>query len=136
MQAAAKHMIKADKGGAIVNISSIESIVPAFGHAHYAASKAGAIMLGKSAALEFSQYNILVKAVSTSLINLPNLDKDWPEGVERFLNRVPLQRIGEVEDIADDAVPIGPESQGGHHQLEEVHRRRIADDHLARRGAQ
>ena len=101
MQAAAKHMIKADKGGAIVNISSIESIVPAFGHAHYAASKAGAIMLGKSAALEFSQYNILVKAVSTSLINLPNLDKDWPEGVERFLNRVPLQRIGEVEDIAD-----------------------------------
>ncbi len=110
MQAAAKCMIKADKGGAIVNISSIESIVPAFGHAHYAASKAGGIMLSKSAALEFSQHNIRVNAVSPSLINRPNLDKDWPEGVERFMNRVPLQRIGEVEDIADACLFLSSEA--------------------------
>jgi NAD(P)-dependent dehydrogenase (short-subunit alcohol dehydrogenase family) len=101
MQTAAKRMIRAGKGGAIVNISSIESMIPAYGHAHYAASKAGVVMLGKSAALEFGSHDIRVNSVSPSLINRPNLAQEWPEGVDRFLNRVPLRRIGEVEDIAD-----------------------------------
>jgi NAD(P)-dependent dehydrogenase (short-subunit alcohol dehydrogenase family) len=58
-------------------------------------------MFGKTAALELGPHNIRVNAVSPSLINRPNLAQDWPEGVERFLKRVPLGRIGEVEDIAD-----------------------------------
>ncbi len=100
-QAAAKRMIKAGKSGAIVNIGSIEAVNPSAGHSHYTAAKAGVIMFGKTAALELGPHNIRINAVSPSLINRPNLAQDWPEGVERFLKRVPLGRIGEVEDIAD-----------------------------------
>lgn len=100
-QTAAKRMIQAGKGGAIVNIGSIEAVNPAAGHAHYSAAKAGVIMFGKTAALELGPHNIRVNAVSPSLINRPNLAQDWPEGVERFLQQAPLGRIGEVEDIAD-----------------------------------
>ena len=39
-------------GGAIVNISSIEGLQPAFDHSHYAASKAAVIMHTRAAALE------------------------------------------------------------------------------------
>lgn len=100
-QAAAQQMVAAGKGGAIVNIGSIEGINPAAGHSHYTASKAGVAMFGMTAALELGPHNIRVNTVSPGLINSPVLPTDWPEGVARFLNRVPLGRVGEPEDIAD-----------------------------------
>jgi len=100
-QAAARQMIKAGKGGSIVNIGSIEGINPAAGHTHYAASKAGVAMFGMNAALELGKYNIRVNTVSPGLINAPALPTAWPEGLERWLNRCPLGRVGEPEDVAD-----------------------------------
>lgn len=100
-QTAAKRMIDADRSGAIVNISSIEYTIPAAGHAHYAASKAGVVMFGKSAALPLSKHDIRVNAVSPALFDRPGLAQQWPEGVARFMDSVLLKRVGEVDDIAD-----------------------------------
>ena len=88
-------------GGAVVNIASIEGVDPAAGHGHYAASKAGLIMLTKSCALEFGSHGIRVNAVSPGLIDRDGLQQDWPEGVARWLARAPLECLGTPNDVAD-----------------------------------
>jgi NAD(P)-dependent dehydrogenase (short-subunit alcohol dehydrogenase family) len=97
-QAAVKHM---DRGGAIVNIASISGIEPAFNHAHYCSSKAAVIMLTRAAALELGPRRIRVNAVAPGLIWRDGLDKNWPEGLARWLAHVPLGRTGDDEDVAD-----------------------------------
>ena len=90
-----------DKGGAIVNIASIEGSDPAAGHAHYATSKAGLLMFTRAAALEYGAQGIRVNCVSPGLIDREGLADDWPEGVGRWQQRVPLGRLGTAKDVAD-----------------------------------
>ena len=90
-----------ERGGAIVNIASIEGSDPAAGHAHYATSKAGLIMFTRAAALEFGPRNIRVNCVSPGLIERDGLDEEWPEGVARWRERAPLGRLGTPKDVAD-----------------------------------
>jgi len=87
--------------GAIVNIGSTEGLDPAAGHGHYATSKAGLLMLTRAAALEFGSANIRVNCVSPGLTDRDGLARDWPDGVQRWLDRVPLGRIGSPNDVAD-----------------------------------
>ncbi|MDX1515303.1 MAG: SDR family NAD(P)-dependent oxidoreductase [Woeseiaceae bacterium] len=91
----------AKSGGAIVNIASIEGSDPAAGHAHYASSKAALIMFTRTAALEYGPDNIRVNAVSPGLIGRDGLEEQWPEGVERWLAKAPLGRLGTPKDVAD-----------------------------------
>lgn len=100
-QRAAKAWSAAGEPGAIVNIGSIEGLDPALGHAHYATSKAGLAMLTRAAALEFGGANIRVNCVSPGLIDRDGLASDWPDGVRRWRERVPLGRIGSPNDVAD-----------------------------------
>jgi NAD(P)-dependent dehydrogenase (short-subunit alcohol dehydrogenase family) len=88
-------------GGAIVNIASIEGSDPAAGHGHYASSKAGLIMLTRACALEYGPAGIRVNAVSPGLIDRAGLADAWPEGVDRWLDRAPLGRLGTPNDVAD-----------------------------------
>jgi glucose 1-dehydrogenase/3-oxoacyl-[acyl-carrier protein] reductase len=87
-------------GGSIVHIASIEGSRPALGHAHYAVSKAGLIMHAKAAALELGPVGVRVNTVSPGLLDRPGLADDWPEGVARWLQRAPLGRLGNGEDVA------------------------------------
>jgi NAD(P)-dependent dehydrogenase (short-subunit alcohol dehydrogenase family) len=91
----------ADTGGAIVNIASIEALDPAVGHAHYATSKAGLLMLSRAAALEFAAAGIRINCVSPGLIDSAGLAEDWPDGVARWRDRAPLGRLGTPQDVAD-----------------------------------
>jgi NAD(P)-dependent dehydrogenase (short-subunit alcohol dehydrogenase family) len=91
----------AARGGAIVNISSIEGLQPAFLHSHYAASKAAVIMHTRAAALELGPSGIRVNCVSPGLIDAPGLDTAWPDGVARWHAAAPLGRLGEPADVAD-----------------------------------
>ena len=91
----------AGRGGAIVNIASIEALDPAVGHGHYATSKAGLVMLSRAAALEFGSAGIRVNCVSPGLIDREGLAKDWPDGVSRWHDRVPLGRLGTPKDVAE-----------------------------------
>ncbi len=100
-QRAARAWIAAGRAGAIVNIASIEAMDPAAGHGHYATSKAGLLMLTRAAALEFGSSGIRINCVSPGLVDSEGLARDWPDGVGRWHDRVPLGRLGSPIDVAD-----------------------------------
>lgn len=100
-QAAARQMVEQGGGGAIVNIASIEAENPAPNHSHYNAAKAGVVMHTRAAAQELGRHGIRVNTVSPGLIWREGLDKDWPDGVERYQKAVPLGRLGQADDVAD-----------------------------------
>ena len=93
-----------ENGGSIVNICSIEGLTPAINHSHYAASKAGLINFTKASALELGSKNIRVNSICPGLTDRQNLDKDWPQGVQNWLENVPLKRLGTGEDIANATI--------------------------------
>ncbi|UVS78042.1 SDR family NAD(P)-dependent oxidoreductase [Actinokineospora sp. UTMC 2448] len=102
-QAAAKVMARAG-GGSVTHIASIQAHAPAEGHAHYSASKAALVMHARAAALEYGRAGIRVNTVSPGLIDRPGLVDEWPEGVERWRETVPLGRLGTAADVGDVCV--------------------------------
>jgi NAD(P)-dependent dehydrogenase (short-subunit alcohol dehydrogenase family) len=100
-QAAARQMIDQGRGGAVINIASIEAEDPAPRHSHYNAAKGGVVMYTRAAALELGRYDIRVNAVSPGLIWSPGIEESWPDGVDRYRRSAPLGRLGMPEDIAD-----------------------------------
>ncbi len=98
---ATRVMRKAGNGGAIVNISSIESMHPTFvGLAHYAASKGAINMVTKSAALEFAPDRITVNAVCPGGIETEGTQEAFGDGLKKQLEeRIPLGRVGRPEEI-------------------------------------
>ncbi|WP_405746658.1 SDR family NAD(P)-dependent oxidoreductase [Streptomyces canus] len=100
-QAAAEVM---GPGGCVTHIASIEARHPAPEHAHYSASKAAIVMHARSAALEYGPRGIRVNTVSPGLIDRAGLAEAWPEGVERWVRKAPLGRLGRPEDVADACV--------------------------------
>ncbi len=108
-QAATKLMIAKGQGGRIINITSTESFLPLLGHSHYVASKGGALMFTKAAALEVGLYGITVNAVAPGLINAPELLERVPDLIERYILRAPLKRIGEPVEVADACLFLASE---------------------------
>ncbi|MDQ1069438.1 SDR family NAD(P)-dependent oxidoreductase [Streptomyces canus] len=100
-QAAAEVM---GPGGCVIHIASIEARHPAPEHAHYSASKAAIVMHARSAALEYGPRGIRVNTVSPGLIDRAGLAEAWPEGVEQWVRKAPLGRLGRPEDVADACV--------------------------------
>jgi NAD(P)-dependent dehydrogenase (short-subunit alcohol dehydrogenase family) len=100
-QAAARAMIARGRGGAIVNVASIEAHNPAPQHSHYVAAKAAVVMYTRSAALELGGQGIRVNCVSPGLIWREGLERDWPDGVHGYLGAAPLGRLGQPDDVAD-----------------------------------
>jgi len=88
-------------GGRIVNIASTEGMDPAHGHSHYAAGKAGLLMLTRSLTLEYAAVGIRTNAVSPGLIERDGIADNWPDGVRRWLEKAPLARMGDTADVAD-----------------------------------
>lgn len=103
-RAATRYLRARRLAGSIVNIASIEGLDPAVGHSHYASSKAALIMLTRGAALEYGRDGIRVNAVSPGLIDRDGLDAAWPDGVRRWLDKVPLGGLGDASDVADAAL--------------------------------
>ena len=108
-QAAAEEMIKAGRGGTIVNIASVAGLhLTMEGRAAYSSSKAGAIMLSQAMALELARHNIRVNVVAPGGIMTPggvalaaqSEASGVPlEGTADFMNRVPLRRMGKSDDV-------------------------------------
>ncbi len=96
---AAKHMLA--NGGSIVNISSIEGLQPAFNHSHYATSKAAVLMHTRASALELGRHGIRVNAIAPGLIDREGLEEAWADGVTRWRESCPLERLGTSQDVAD-----------------------------------
>jgi 3-oxoacyl-[acyl-carrier protein] reductase len=96
-------VMREQKGGAIVNMSSIAGWMrPAEGEAHYAAAKAGVMGFTRAAAIEGAPFGIRVNAVAPGLTWNPFLEKIYsPEYVDAMAKQTPLGRAGMPEDIAN-----------------------------------
>jgi len=99
-QEAAKRMLAAGKGGAIVNISSVLGLNVAKGVAPYAVSKAGVIQLTKSLALELTFRGIRVNAIAPGWI-VTDLNRGYLEGPHgaAIKREIPAGRFGEARDL-------------------------------------
>lgn len=91
-------------GGVIINMTSISAINPGPNHAHYNSAKAAVAMFTRSAAQELGQHGIRVNAVAPGLVDRPDLEKEWPEGVERFRQASPLSCVVQPQDVANACV--------------------------------
>jgi len=97
-----RQMTKQERGGAIVNCSSIAGLIGFAGIPAYTASKHGVVGLTKNAALEYAKANIRVNAVCPGAIDTPMLDRLMMGGVPRetIVATEPVGRLGKPEEIA------------------------------------
>lgn len=95
---ASKYMVK-NKGGAIVNISSVVSHKTVIGQINYSSSKAGVEALTRSSALELAKYNIRVNSVSPGYIETDMLS--YLGKIDDITEAIPLNRLGDVQDVSD-----------------------------------
>jgi len=88
--------------GKIICMSSVHQEIPWAGHANYAASKGGVMLLMKSIAQELAPYKIRVNSVGPGAIRTPINTSAWstPEAYADLMKLVPYKRIGEPDDIA------------------------------------
>jgi 3-oxoacyl-[acyl-carrier protein] reductase len=88
------------RGGAIVNISSINALRGKVGQSNYAASKGGLIAFTKAVAREVAREGIRVNAVAPGFIDTP-LTSRLPDAVRaQAMSEIALGRMGKPEDIA------------------------------------
>ena len=92
--------------GKIVCMSSVHELIPWAGHANYAASKGGVMMLMKSVAQEVAPQRIRVNGIAPGAIRTPINTAAWkdPKAASKLLQLIPYGRIGDPEDVARAAV--------------------------------
>jgi 3-oxoacyl-[acyl-carrier protein] reductase len=99
-QEAARRMLAADSGGAIVNIASVLGFSPDKGVIAYAAAKAGVIQLTKALALELAFKGIRVNAIAPGWI-VTDINRDYlaSERGAAMKGQIPMGRFGEERDL-------------------------------------
>ena len=92
--------------GKIICMSSVHEVIPWAGHANYAASKGGIMMLMKSIAQEFAPSKIRINSIGPGAIKTPINHAAWatPAAEKKLLELIPYNRVGVVEDIGAAAV--------------------------------
>jgi len=99
----ARGLIAAERGGAIVNVSSIAAVIADRDEptGHYNASKAGVVALTRQMAVEWADHLIRVNAVVPGVIDTPMLRREAPESLRAYLHaRVALRRLGGPDEVA------------------------------------
>jgi 3-oxoacyl-(acyl-carrier-protein) reductase len=92
------------KYGRIINVSSMNGQIPAFGQANYSASKGGIIAFTRTAALELAKSGITVNGVSPGFTET-DMFSQVPEKVqEQIKTRIPMGRFAKPEEIAKAVV--------------------------------
>jgi glucose 1-dehydrogenase len=92
--------------GKIICMSSVHQIIPWAGHANYAASKGGIMLMMKSIAQEYASEKIRINSIAPGAIKTP-INKDaWDTSadLQNLLELIPQKRIGQPEDIAKAVV--------------------------------
>jgi 3-oxoacyl-[acyl-carrier protein] reductase len=91
--------------GRIINLSSLAGQQGgAVAGAHYAASKAGIIVLTKVAAQELAPHGVTVNAIAPAAVRTPAMDEIAPDRLEALRQRIPVGRFGEAEEVGALAV--------------------------------
>jgi len=90
----------AARWGRIVAIGSASGLVGQVGQTHYAAAKGGLHAFVKSLAREAASFGVTVNAVAPGFVDTDLLRKLAPEKLEKYLEGVPLGRVGRPEEVA------------------------------------
>jgi 3alpha(or 20beta)-hydroxysteroid dehydrogenase len=100
MKVAAPLMVKAG-GGAIVNVSSIRGMRANGGDVAYVSSKWAVRGMTKSAALEYAAHGIRINSIHPGVILTPLLSALSASALEERAAKIPMKRIGTVQEVAD-----------------------------------
>lgn len=106
-QAAARSMIAQGRGGSIIHVTSVRSNLGIRrGYAAYVGSKGGLGILIKQLASEWAEHGIRVNGIAPTFIRTPLVDRylNDPDFYQALVNRIPMGRVGETEDLAGLAV--------------------------------
>ena len=106
-----RQMLK-QRGGRIINISSVSGVMGNAGQANYCASKAGIIGLTKAVARELGSRGITVNAIAPGFIDT-EMTAVLPDSVKEAMGeQIPLKRFGRTEDVADMAAYLASDKAG------------------------
>jgi len=103
-QRVAREMVKAGRGGKIINIGSVQSEVGVVGLSHYGSTKGGIRVLTKVMAQELAPYGINVNAIGPGATVTGMVKTVLPGDMEKFSAQIPLGRWADPREIADAAV--------------------------------
>jgi glucose 1-dehydrogenase len=97
---------KSKAAGKIICMSSVHEVIPWAGHANYAASKGGIMLMMKTIAQEYAPKKIRINSIAPGAIATPINHDAWDtsEHLQQLLKLIPEKRIGQVEDIGKAAV--------------------------------
>jgi len=107
-KAVQKYMLK-QRNGSIINMSSVVGVSGNAGQANYSASKAGIIGFTKSVARELGSRNIRCNAIAPGFIITEMTHKLPDEVREEWIKKIPLQRGGTPDDVANVCIFLGSE---------------------------
>jgi len=106
-QAAARAMIEAGRGGAVLNISSVRaSLGINAGYSAYVAAKGAISSLTRQWATEWAKYGIRVNAIMPTFVDTPQVATLLadPAFKASVVGRIPLGRVGETRDLVGPAI--------------------------------
>src|SRR5258705_13288992 len=97
---------KSKSAGKIICMRSVHEVIPWAGHANYAASKGGVMLMMKTIAQEFAPMKIRINSIAPGAIVSPINHDAWDTAahLQNLLKLIPQKRIGQVGDIGKAAV--------------------------------
>jgi 3-oxoacyl-[acyl-carrier protein] reductase len=90
----------ARRWGRIVAVTSATALVGQVGQTHYAAAKGGLAAFCRALAREAAPYGVTVNAVAPGFVATAMLEQLNPEKLARYLEGVPLGRVGTADEVA------------------------------------